>query len=113
MVGLSAGAGSPPHKGPARETVMRRRVCLQAVAAVLTLAAGPASAATEIQLWHAMSGANTERIEALPAGYNHAQSDYKTAPTCRAPSAGAMTPGIAASPPGDPPAILQVQEVAT
>jgi len=92
---------------------MRRRVCLQAAAAVLTLAAGPASAATEIQLWHAMSGANTQRIEAIADGFNQAQSDYKIVATFKGTYAEALTAGIAAFRAGDPPAILQVQEVAT
>ena len=92
---------------------MRRRVCLLAVGAVLTLAAGPASAATEIQLWHAMSGANTERIEAIADGFNQAQSDYKIVATFKGTYAEALTAGIAAFRAGDPPAILQVQEVAT
>ena len=92
---------------------MRRRVCLLAVAAALTLAAGPASAATEIQLWHAMSGANTERIEAIADGFNQAQSDYKVVATFKGSYAEALTAGIAAFRAGNPPAILQVQEVAT
>ena len=46
---------------------MRRRGCLLAAGAMLALGAGPASATTEIQLWHAMSGANTQRIEAIVA----------------------------------------------
>ena len=80
MVGLSAGAGGPSRKGPARETVMRRRVCLRAVAVAMTLAAGPASAATEIELWHAMSGANTERIEAIAEGFNKPRPTTRSSP---------------------------------
>src|SRR3954467_1707509 len=113
MVGLSAGADGPSPKGPAGGKWMRRRVCLRAVAVAMTLAAGPASAATEIQLWHAMSGANTQRIEAIADGFNQAQSDYKIVATFKGTYPEARPAGIAAFRAGAPPAILQVQEVAT
>jgi sn-glycerol 3-phosphate transport system substrate-binding protein len=82
-----------------------------AVAAML--AAAPAWAATEIQLWHAMGGANTQRIEDIAKGFNEAQSDFKVVPSFKGTYAEALTAGIAAFRAGDPPAILQVQEVAT
>jgi sn-glycerol 3-phosphate transport system substrate-binding protein len=93
---------------------MRRRGgCLLAAGLALALDAGTASAATGIQLWHAMSGANTQRIEAIADGFNQSQSDYKVVATFKGAYAEALTAGIAAFRAGDPPAILQVQEVAT
>jgi len=82
-------------------------------AAVLALACGTAEAATEVELWHAMSGANTQRIEAIAAGFNEAQGAYKVVPSFKGTYAEALTAGIAAFRAGNPPAILQVQEVAT
>lgn len=84
-----------------------------AAAAALLLFAGPAPAATEVELWHAMSGANTQRIEAIAQGFNEAQSDYKVVPSFKGTYAEALTAGVAAFRAGSPPAILQVQEVAT
>ena len=42
-----------------------------------TALAQPASAQTEIQWWHAMTGANNAVIEKLAADFNAAQKDYK------------------------------------
>ena len=54
-------------------------------ALALTLAAGQALAATEIQLWHAMSGANTQRIEAIAEGFNQRRPTTRSSPASRAP----------------------------
>ncbi|MFO1074809.1 MAG: sn-glycerol-3-phosphate ABC transporter substrate-binding protein UgpB [Geminicoccaceae bacterium] len=82
-------------------------------APLLTAAAAPAPAPTEIELWHAMSGANTQRIEALVQEFNKEHTDYKVVPSFKGTYAEALTAGIAAFRAGNPPAILQVQEVAT
>ena len=42
----------------------------------LTLAA-PASAQTEIQWWHAMTGANNDVVNKLAEDFNASQKDYK------------------------------------
>ena len=47
---------------------MRRMGWLGGAAALSLSVAGGAEAATEITMWHAMSGANTQRIEALVDG---------------------------------------------
>ena len=52
-----------------------------AVAATFGFAASPAYAVTEIQWWHAMTGANNDVIVKLAADFNAAQSDYKVVPT--------------------------------
>lgn len=91
-----------------------RRLALAGGAALgLMAGAGEALAVTEIELWHAMSGANTQRIEAIAQGFNEQQGDYKVVPSFKGTYAETLTGGIAAFRAGNPPAILQVQEVAT
>jgi sn-glycerol 3-phosphate transport system substrate-binding protein len=84
-----------------------------AAALATALGAGTSWAAVEIELWHAMSGANTQRIEAIAQGFNEAQGDYKVVSSFKGTYAETLTAGIAAFRAGTPPAILQVQEVAT
>jgi sn-glycerol 3-phosphate transport system substrate-binding protein len=77
------------------------------------LAAAGARAATEVELWHGMSGPNTQRIEAIAEGFNQRQGEFKVVPSFKGTYAETLTGGIAAFRAGNPPAILQVQEVAT
>lgn len=90
-----------------------RTILAGAATVSLALGAQAAQAATEIELWHAMGGANTQRIEAIADGFNQSQSDFKVVATFKGTYAEALTAGIAAFRAGSPPAILQVQEVAT
>ena len=92
---------------------MKHGVLAGAAALGLALGSGQAQAVTEIELWHAMSGANTQRIEAIAQGFNEKQSEYKIVPSFKGSYAEALTAGVAAFRAGTPPAILQVQEVAT
>jgi sn-glycerol 3-phosphate transport system substrate-binding protein len=97
-------------------SISRRSLAARSAAAALAATlggAGTADAATEIQLWHGMSGANTQRIEAIAEGFNQGQSDYRVVASFKGSYAETLTAGIAAFRAGDPPAILQVQEVAT
>ena len=55
---------------------------LAAVAAMATLAS-PASAATEIVWWHAMSGELGRQLEKLASDFNASQSEYRIAPSYR------------------------------
>ena len=48
-----------------------------AFASALLAAAAQAQAVTEIQWWHAMTGANNDRVNALAKQFNDSQSDYK------------------------------------
>lgn len=91
----------------------RRFVGLGAAVLGLAVAAGQARAVTEVELWHAMSGANTQRIEAIAQGFNEEQDEYRVVPSFKGTYAETLTGGIAAFRAGNPPAILQVQEVAT
>src|SRR5688572_2760779 len=84
-----------------------------AAALALVLDHGAALAVTDVELWHAMSGANTQRIEDIANGFNESQGEYRVVPSFKGTYAEALTGGIAAFRAGNPPAILQVQEVAT
>ncbi len=80
------------------------------------LAAGaslPALAATEIQWWHAMTGANNDLIVKLAEDFNKAQADYKVTPSYKGGYADTMNAGIAAFRAGNAPHIMQVFEVGT
>ena len=82
----------------------------------LALAIGTASVAlaqTEIQWWHAMSGANNEVVDTLAKEFNKSQSDYKVLPVYKGTYPEALNAGIAAFRAGQPPHILQVFDVGT
>ncbi|MFG1397152.1 sn-glycerol-3-phosphate ABC transporter substrate-binding protein UgpB [Roseixanthobacter pseudopolyaromaticivorans] len=82
------------------------------VAAALAFA-GPASAQTEIQWWHAMSGALGEKLEKIAGDFNAAQSEYKIVPVYKGSYPETMTGAIAAFRAKQHPAIVQVFEVGT
>jgi sn-glycerol 3-phosphate transport system substrate-binding protein len=84
-----------------------------AVAVTLAFGASPALAVTEIQWWHAMTGANNDVIVKLATDFNAAQSDYKVIPTYKGGYADTMNAGIAAFRAGNAPHIMQVFEVGT
>ncbi|MEJ1159187.1 sn-glycerol-3-phosphate ABC transporter substrate-binding protein UgpB [Prosthecomicrobium sp. N25] len=84
------------------------------VAAALALGATTsAQAQVEIQWWHAMTGANNDRIVKLATDFNATQSQYKVVPTYKGSYADTMNAGIAAFRAGNAPHILQVFEVGT
>ena len=76
-------------------------------------AAAPAYAVTEIQWWHAMTGANNDVIVKLATDFNAAQGEYKVVPTYKGNYADTMNAGIAAFRAGNAPHIMQVFEVGT
>ncbi|MGY3077633.1 sn-glycerol 3-phosphate transport system substrate-binding protein [Bradyrhizobium sp. LM6.10] len=84
-----------------------------AVALTVGMSASPALAVTEIQWWHAMTGANNDVIVKLATDFNAAQSDYKVIPTYKGNYADTMNAGIAAFRAGNAPHIMQVFEVGT
>ena len=69
-----------------------------AAAVALTLAFRRVTriAVTEIQWWHAMTGANNDVIVKLANDFNASQSDYKVVPTYKGGYADIMNAGIAA-----------------
>ena len=72
-----------------------------------------ALAATEIQLWHAMTGALGDRVGSIAERFNASQSDYKVVPVFKGNYDETLSAGIAAFRAGNPPHILQVFEVGT
>ncbi|MBB3428259.1 sn-glycerol 3-phosphate transport system substrate-binding protein [Rhizobium sp. BK312] len=67
-----------------------------------------AFAVTELQWWHAMSGANNEVVEQLAKEFNEGQKDYKIVPVFKGTYPEALNAGIAAFRAKQAPAILQV-----
>ncbi|MGY4599827.1 sn-glycerol 3-phosphate transport system substrate-binding protein [Bradyrhizobium sp. GM22.5] len=84
-----------------------------AIALTVGLSASPALAVTEIQWWHAMTGANNDVIVKLATDFNASQSDYKVIPTYKGNYPDTMNAGIAAFRAGNAPHIMQVFEVGT
>ena len=72
-----------------------------------------AMAQVEIQWWHAMGGANGERVDKIAADFNAMQSDYKVVPVYKGNYTETMTAAIAAFRAHEQPAIVQVFEVGT
>ena len=72
-----------------------------------------ALAQTEIQWWHAQTGANNEIINRLAEEFNGTQKDYKVVPSYKGNYADTMNAGIAAFRAGSAPHIIQVFEVGT
>ena len=84
-----------------------------ALASAGLMAAMPASAQTEIQWWHAMTGALADRVNSLADRFNKSQSDYKVTAVYKGSYPETMTGGIAAFRAGNAPHIIQVFEVGT
>ena len=89
------------------------RVAAAAAASAIALSATSALAQTEIQWWHAMTGANNDVIVKLANDFNATQKDYKVVPTYKGGYADTMNAGIAAFRAGNAPHIMQVFEVGT
>jgi sn-glycerol 3-phosphate transport system substrate-binding protein len=83
------------------------------VAAVLGLSATAASAATEIQWWHAMDGALEEWVKDIADGFNKSQTEYKVNAIYKGNYTETMTGAIAAFRARQHPHIVQVFEVGT
>jgi sn-glycerol 3-phosphate transport system substrate-binding protein len=84
--------------------------------AAVTVAIGfssPASAATEIMWWHAMSGELGRQVEKLAADFNASQSDYKVVPSYKGNYTETVTAAIFAFRSRSQPAIVQVNEIGT
>ncbi|MCX7322922.1 MAG: sn-glycerol-3-phosphate ABC transporter substrate-binding protein UgpB [Hyphomicrobiales bacterium] len=82
-------------------------------ASALALSATAASAQTEIQWWHAMTGANNDVIVKLAEDFNASQKDYKVVPAYKGSYPDTLNAGIAAFRAGQAPHIMQVFEVGT
>lgn len=87
---------------------------LAGVAAALFLfAPAPASAATEIQWWHAMPGELGREVDRLAADFNASQTDFRVVPVYKGLYTETMTAALFAVRSGQHPAIVQAAEVAT
>lgn len=89
------------------------RKSLQAALVACALAATGASAQTEIQLWHSMTGALGDKVNDFANRFNQSQSAYKVLPVYKGSYPESMTAAIAAYRAGNAPHILQVFEVGT
>ncbi|MET0428754.1 MAG: sn-glycerol-3-phosphate ABC transporter substrate-binding protein UgpB [Microvirga sp.] len=91
---------------------MMNRTFLAALAVGLATSTS-AFAQTEIQWWHAMTGANNDVVNKLAEDFNNSQKDYKVVVSYKGQYADALNAGIAAFRAGNAPHILQVFEVGT
>ncbi|HYF60740.1 MAG TPA: sn-glycerol-3-phosphate ABC transporter substrate-binding protein UgpB [Burkholderiaceae bacterium] len=82
-------------------------------AAAFAAASLPAHAQTEIQFWHAMSGALGEWVNGLAKDFNDSQKAYRVVPTFKGSYDETLTGAIAAYRAGNAPHVLQVFEVGT
>ncbi len=92
---------------------MKHTIIGTVVTGMVAAFATSAIAATEIQWWHAMGGANGERVDKIAADFNASQSDYKIVPVNKGNYTETMTAAIAAFRAHEQPAIVQVFEVGT
>lgn len=86
---------------------------LMSVAAFALAGASPALSQTEIQWWHALTGANNDVVVKLSEDFNASQKDYKVVPVYKGSYPDTLNAGIAAFRAGQAPHILQVFEVGT
>src|SRR3546814_5502563 len=82
-------------------------------AALAAGGAGSASAATEIQFWHAFTGPLGEILAEQVEGFNGSQADYQVVAAYKGNYSETLNAGIAAFRAGQQPHILQVFEVGT
>lgn len=93
-------------------SIMKKFV-VPATLAALVGSTALAAAATDIHWWHAMGGANGERVNKIADDFNKTQSEYKVIPTFKGNYTETMTSAIAAFRAKKQPHIVQVFEVGT
>ena len=86
---------------------------LAAGIALTLLPSTSAFAQTEIQWWHAMTGANNEVVETLSKEFNESQSEYRVVPVFKGTYPETLNAGIAAFRANQAPHIIQVFDVGT
>jgi sn-glycerol 3-phosphate transport system substrate-binding protein len=92
---------------------MKTGILRTVLAGMLASAASMAAAQVEVQWWHAMGGANGERVNKIAEDFNASQSEYKVNPVYKGNYTETMTAAIAAFRAGEQPQIVQVFEVGT
>ncbi|PVE55536.1 sn-glycerol-3-phosphate ABC transporter substrate-binding protein UgpB [Rhizobium rhizogenes] len=86
-----------------------KRLAASAAAFAISLSFGTSAfAATELQWWHAMTGANNEVVDQLAKEFNESQSEYKITPVFKGTYPETLNAGIAAFRSKQPPAVIQV-----
>ncbi|MDH0863396.1 sn-glycerol-3-phosphate ABC transporter substrate-binding protein UgpB [Mitsuaria sp. GD03876] len=93
---------------PLKTSLLAASIALAALTAPVA-----ASAQTEIQWWHSMSGALGDWVNDLAKDFNASQKDYKVVPTYKGSYDESMAGAIAAFRAGNAPHVLQVFEVGT
>lgn len=83
------------------------------IAAAAMLYSGAATAATEIEWWHAMGGRLGEKVEEIANKFNASQGEYTVKPVFKGNYTETMTAAIAAFRAKEQPHIVQVFEVGT
>jgi sn-glycerol 3-phosphate transport system substrate-binding protein len=91
------------------------RIGLRAIAVAASLWASlqPLKAATDIMLWHAMSGELGKQLEKLTTDFNASQDQYRVVAIYKGSYAETMGAAISAFRSRSQPAIVQVNEIAT
>jgi sn-glycerol 3-phosphate transport system substrate-binding protein len=98
---------------PSTTTVWRTITGVVALSAMIALAPSPASAKTEIQFWHAMTGQLGDATNELVKQFNESQSEYEVKPLRKGTYPETLTAAIAAYRQRQAPNIVQVFEVGT
>jgi sn-glycerol 3-phosphate transport system substrate-binding protein len=75
--------------------------------------AGRSHAATELEFWFGVSGANAEVIQSLAREFNDGQTDYRVVPVFKGTYPETLQAGLDAVKAGNPPHIIQVFDVGT
>ncbi len=92
---------------------MRRLILCAGLAAAMAATATPATAATEIQWWHAFTGRLGELLAEQVEKFNASQSDYTVVASHKGNYSETLNAGIAAFRAGEQPHLLMVFEVGT
>ena len=98
---------------PRTTTVWRSITLAVAFSAMVALAPSPASAKTEIQFWHAMTGQLGDATNELVRQFNESQSEYEVKPLRKGTYPETLTAAIAAYRQRQAPNIVQVFDVGT
>ena len=92
---------------------MKKFLISSVAAAALSTVALPATAATEIEFWHAFTGRLGELVAEQVETFNNSQSDYQVVASHKGNYSETLNAGIAAFRAGEQPDILMVFEVGT
>ncbi len=97
------------HPGPSRS--LSCKSLLAASAAAVLFASVAAEAATEVRVWHSLTGVPAQTFETMVAGFNAEQKNYHVDLKFKGDDKATATAGIAALSLPDGPDLLQVSEV--